>query len=235
MLVENKQLMLGFWPNPYVSVSALQSFESCPLCFYLHYYCGIRWPERDSMRDGSIFQEALNLKYANGNYADKLSTLSAESLHSATKLIEQVDGLKDGESIISIDSQRFADFGLGIPVIFIPDLLTTTTVREHKFTTGYYNKSMVQTQKQGTLYYWGVYKELGFEPNVEYYLFNKKTAKLEIVKLQKTKKDVDDMLEWMRSTLARIKRCYDNGMWSIRQHGKYDCDLRRACPIKYGS
>lgn len=219
--------VLDYYPNEYISISALTSFEMCPVSFYLKYYLGVKWPsERATL--GSQFQEALNAKYAGKDYTSIINSIKATDRPTAEELIKKAN---DFDEIVSIDKPYTANFGIGIPVMFVPDLLTKSTVVENKYSTGYYNPTMVQKQKQGTVYYWGVKQLFGFEPKVQYQIFNHKLKTVELVDVQKDSADVADMLNWMIATLARIKRCYESGNWIVQQHSKFKCDLGYACPI----
>lgn len=182
------------------------------------------------MELGTKFQEALNLRYAGKDYKEVIDTIADKSKETAKLLISQSH---DFDEIISIDSPYTVDFGLGIPVIFIPDLLTKKEVVENKYSSGYYNKEMVKKQKQATIYYYGVKKLLGLELPVKYQIFNHKKKTVELIELNKTDDEVFDMLAWMSSTLYKIKECYESGRWQRGEHGPYDCDLGKACPIKY--
>lgn len=222
--------VLDYYPGEFISVSALQMFENCPICFYLRYYCGVKWPARESMELGSKFQEALNLRYAGADYKNVIDSIQGKHRETAELLIKQSS---DFDQIISIDQPYIVDFGVGIPVKFIPDLLTKTTVVENKYSSGYYNEEMVKKQKQGTVYYFGVKKLFGFEPEVKYQIFNHKKKKVDVIPVAKTEDDVFDMLTWMSSTLYKIRECFHSGRWQRGEHGPYDCELGKACPIKY--
>ena len=181
------------------------------------------------MELGDKFQKALNELYANRDYRPILETINGEGREMAEKLIKQATLFTD---IVSIDSGYIVDFGVGIPVKFIPDLLLKDTVIENKYTSGYYSAKTVQTQRQGTVYYYGVKMLKNYFPKIIYQLFNNKTGKAQLVPVEKNIEDVADMLQWMLSTLGRIKKSYDTGGWS-GHHGKFDCNLGKACPIKY--
>lgn len=220
-----------YYPLGFTSVTTLQKFESCPVCFYLDYYCGVKWKPNEKMLVGTLFQDALNLKYAGKDYTDKINSIPKDYVDTARDLIKQAGNFED---IISIDQPYIADFGLDVPIRFSPDLLTKKFVIENKYTGGYYNAKMAQTQRQGTTYYHGVKTLLGFEPEIFYQIFDHKKKTYSYVEVKKTQADVDEMLQWMKYTLSRIKTCYDTGIWQIKQHGFYPCELGKACPIKYG-
>lgn len=221
-----------YYPGSFTSVTTLQSFESCPICFYLKYYCGVEWKPNEKMIVGTLFQEALNLKYAGKDFMDKLISIPVNYRETAKELMKEAH---DFDEIISIDEPYIVDFGLDVPIRFTPDLLTKKYVIENKYSGGYYNPIMVQKQRQGTTYYYGVKKLFDFEPEIRYQIFDHKLRTVSLIEVKKTQKDVDEMLEWMKTTLSRIKTCYDTKIWHIKQHSIYPCELKRACPIKYGT
>lgn len=221
---------LYFCPSQYISYSALTCFESCSYEFYVKYFLGVRFPETEAMRGGTIFQNALNAKYSGADPSPILDALPTKEQATARKLLAQAT---DFDDIVSIDTPYEADFGLGIPVKFIPDLLTKTKCIENKYSSGYYNATMAKKQMQGTLYYHGVYMVLGYAPEVSYQIFNKRNGKAELVKLEKTQKDVDNLITWMDELLQGIKKCYDTGDWVPKSHGRFPCSLGDACPSKY--
>ena len=227
----NKEKPVYWYPLPYTSVTTLQKFEACPISFFFNYYCGIEWKPNDKMIVGTVFQNALNLKYVGKDYSEIINSIDKKYKDTAKKFIEDAPVFDD---IISIDKPYIIDFGLDVPVRFTPDLLTKKSVIETKFSGGYYNAKMVQKQKQGTTYYHGVKKLFGFEPEIIYQIFDHKLKTISLIEVKKTQKDVDEMLEWMKHTLSVIKKCYDTGIWQIKQHGFYPCELGKACPIKYG-
>lgn len=227
----NKERPVYWYPLPYTSVTTLQKFEACPVSFFFDYYCGVKWKPNDKMMVGTIFQEALNKKYAGEDYTETIDSIDTKFKDTARKLIKEAHNF---DEIISIDKPYVIDFGLDVPVRFTPDLLTKKFVIENKFSGGYYNPKMVQKQRQGTTYFYGVKKEFGFEPIIKYQIFDHKLKTVSLVEVKKTQKDVDEMLEWMKYTLSIIKKCYDSNIWHINQHGFYPCELGKACPIKYG-
>lgn len=220
-----------YYPLPFTSVTALQSFEACPICFYFRYYCGVQWQPNEKMVVGTKFQEALNKKYAGESYDDIINSIDDKYKETAQKLIQEAN---DFDDIISIDEPYVIDFGLDVPVRFTPDLLTKKYVIENKYSGGYYNPKMVQKQMQGTTYFYGVKKKFGFEPEIRYQIFDHKLKTVSLIEVKKTEEDVKAMLEWMKSILSTIKKCYDTGAWHIKQHGFYPCNLGKACPIKHG-
>ena len=224
--------VVNWYPGDSISYSALTSFENCSVCFYLHYYQGIKWPPKASMKDGLAFQEALNKKHQGEPYLSEIQKVGKPNI--ALDLIKQTDAHMPVGEIISLDKEYIVDIGLDLPLKFIPDVLTKDSVIEHKYTTGYYNAEMVKTQKQSTIYYIGVKKLLGFEPKIQYWLFNTKKKKLEVVNIEKTEYDAQDTLYWMKNTLDKIKECYNKKQWIVPKHGNYPCDLKGACPILHG-
>lgn len=234
MLFTEKELQksekpLYYYPNSVISYSALNSFENCPVDFYFHYYNGIKWPSKYSMKMGESVQNAINLSSEGKDHKKALENLEKKDSETADFLIKK---LKPVEGLISCDKEYIADFGVGIPIMFIPDILTNTAVLENKYTSGFYTASTVKKHKQGTIYYYGVDKLFGFKPKVFYQIFNYKKKTIELVEVKKTEEDVNEMLSWMKNTLANIKKSYDTGIWS-GHHGKFECNLGKACPIKY--
>ncbi len=188
------------------------------------------------MRDGTIFQNALNWWYApikatpfpeTDVIGDILKELTPSAIPRAKKLIEQATPFDD---IITLDMEYMADFGLGIPVKFIPDILTKTKIIDNKYSGGYYNAKNVQTHLQGPMYHQGVYMLFGDRRDVYYQIFNKKNGKVELVKIEDIQKKVDRTLLWMDETIHAVKRCYDTGNWITPEHTKFTCNLGEACP-----
>lgn len=224
--------VLDYYPHNTISYSALTSFDSCPVCFYLRYFCGIKWP-MPKAEAGKKFQDALDAKYSGQDY--KKIILDAEEFKGDHKTpLDLIEKAYDFDEIVSLDEEYIADFKLGIPVKFIPDILTKKGIVENKYTSGYYNSRMVKKHKQGTLYYWGIKQLLGFEPKVQYQIFNTTRKIVELVDVEKDKGDVAELLTWMDKTLARIKKCYESEEWLLDIHSRFDCDLGKSCPIKYG-
>lgn len=222
---------LWFYPNDYASISSLQSFENCPLNFYLRYYHHIKFPDKPQVLFGKLFQDLLNKKYSGESIRDELDKMAEEDRKLATTLIRKA---KDFDDIVSIDSPYMVDLGFGVPFKFVPDLITKTTIVENKVTSGYYNQRMVQSQKQGTLYYAGMMKLTGETRELVYQIFNRKNKTIKIVELTKNKKDVDALYSWIDKTLLKIEKCHNTGIWDIGTHSFFDCDLGKMCPIKYG-
>ncbi len=217
---------LYFFPSPYVSYSSLNTFRQCSYSFYVKYFLKIRFPDNEKMRMGTIFQNALNLKYAGQDPNGMLGNLPEEWRKVSRELVKKAH---DFDKIRTIDQPYDVDFGLGIPVRFIPDLLTENETVENKFTSGYYNKNMVRKQKQSTLYFHGV-RTLFDEIPVYYQIFNYKKGTMEFVQVEKTQRDVDDLISWMDETLQMIKRCYDSHSWITPEHTRFKCNLAEACP-----
>jgi len=179
---------------------------------------------------GIKFQNALNKVYSKEDPKTEIASIDVKHRKIAGELIKKA---KPFDNIVSIDSEYIVDFGLGIPVKFVPDLLTENEIVENKYTSGYYNEVMVKKQMQGTMYYWGIKKLFGKSLPVKYQIFNHRNKTVKIVELKKTTQDLAKMMTWMMTTLWKIHDCYETGMWGTRQHGKWDCDLGKACPIKY--
>ena len=182
------------------------------------------------MRLGSAFQEALNLKYSKSKDKQNLDILEPEDISAFKGLLDKAHDFKD---ILSVDSRYIADFGLGIPIQFIPDLLTKHEIVENKYTGGYYNEKMAREQKQGDIYWYGIRQLMGLELPVKYQIFNKKKKSVALVVLDKNIKDVTKTLSWMQIKIWQIKDCYGKNNWNTGKHGKWDCNLLKACPIKY--
>mgnify|MGYP001561887409 CR=1 FL=1 len=230
---------LYFYPNNHISISALQLFDACPLNFYLRYYLNIKFPEPSRVKLGSQFQAILNAKYADESYKGLLAAIDINERKTASELVKKANSFKN---IISIDSPYQVDLGLGIPVKFVPDLVVglitpngkSSLVIENKYTSGYYNKNMVNEQKQGTVYYIGIKKIYGLETNVIYQIFNHKSKKVELIEVErKTQKDIDTLLFWMDKKLSQIEKCNNTGIWDIGSHSKFICDLGPNCPVNY--
>jgi CRISPR/Cas system-associated exonuclease Cas4 (RecB family) len=227
----NKQ-PLYFYPHQYISVSALNAFESCPMTFYLRYYCGVKWPQTEAMLLGTQFQEALNAVYEEKDPKDIIESIVPKHRAIAKSLIKKANSF---DGIVSIDSEYIEDFGLGIPVKFIPDLLTLNddvyTVIENKYTSGYYNKNTVQTQHQGTVYYYGIKKMFNKDVKVKYQIFNHKKKTVDLIDVSKNGIEVSDMLNWMDRILYRIKLSYESDNWMVKQHARFRCNLGDSCLI----
>ena len=223
---------LSYWPNEYVSVSALQSFESCPVSFFLHYFCGVEWKANKNMKLGTIFQNALNAKYKGEDYTEIIKTIEGPDGKIAQDLIKLANKF---EGIVSIDTPYVVDFGLGIDVKFVPDLLIKNekyTCIENKYSGGYYNEDMVHKQMQGRVYSYGLHKVFGEEPEVRYQIFNKKNKTVKLIDVKYDNTDIAEMISWILSTLGRVRRCFESDNWVIHQHSKYPCNLgNEACPI----
>lgn len=168
---EEKYKVVNWYPYNYISHSSLRAFETCPISFYLRYYSGVKFPQNKNMLNGLAFQEALNLKHQGKDYSSEIQKVDNPVL--AEKLIKQTDKYPV-DKVISLDKEYIVDFGLDLPVKFVPDLLATGVVREHKYSGGYYNSTMVKKEKQGTIYYFGVYKQFGWYPKIQYFVYNKK-------------------------------------------------------------
>lgn len=218
-----------FWPHPTISYSALNLFNSCRVCFYLRYFCGVKWPSNYKMNMGTTFQDALNLKYSKSKKSVDLSILEPEDISQFQYLLSKANDFKD---IVSIDSEYIVDFDIGIPVKFIPDLLTEHEIVENKYTGGYYNKRMVEKERQGDIYWYGIKRMMDAELPVKYQIFNHKKKTVSIVELKKKIEDVVDTISWMIITIYNIQQCYDDNKWA-GPHGRFDCNLGKSCPIKY--
>lgn len=219
---------LNYFPLPYVGVSILQAFESCPVSWYLTYYQDVKFPPNAKMQFGTIFQEALTAKYKKLNYNNILSKMDNLNKNKANYLIKKANEFKD---IIYFDEYMFVDMNVGIPIRFAADLITKHEIVENKTTRGYYNEDMVSKQKQGSLYYGCIKKLLGLDLPVKYQLFNLQDRTCKLIELNKTDKDIEEVLNWVKDTLEKIKQCYKTGKWYTNEHTKYICDLKSACPI----
>lgn len=221
---------VDWFPNDYISFSAMKAYEDCPMSFYLRYYCKVKWPQNDAMILGGKFQEALNAKYDGKDPLEIINELPEGDIQTtAIGLMGRANSFPD---ILSIDSPYIVDFGFDIPVKFIPDLVTKDRIIENKYTGGYYNKRMALKEKQGTLYYHGMYIQSGVHRPVSYQIFNKKNGKVELVDTPKTQDDVDELYSWMNYIISNIKENYKTGMW-VGPHTKYKCNLGDACPNRY--
>lgn len=221
---------LYYFPLPYIGVSILQSFESCPVCFYYRYYHNIVFPPSDKMLFGTIFQDALTAKYKGEDYKKILHKLSKSDKKKATELLNKSNDFKD---ILYYDEYMYADLGLGIPVRFAADMITQHEIVENKTSRGYYNAEMVKKQNQGSLYHECVKRLLGLDLPVKYQIFNIPNNTCELVVLEKTPKDTEAVIDWVKNTLQKIKTCYDTKTWTIKTHGVYACNFGKACPILY--
>lgn len=179
------------------------------------------------MELGTQFQHALNAKYGGRDVGEYLSRMPEKHRETARLLMSKA---RDFDDIISIDSEHSVDLGFGIDIKFIPDLLTKTAIVENKYTTGYYNASMVKKQKQATFYYVCAKKLFGFEAEVYYQIFNHKNKTVELVKVDKKQNDVDELLFWIDDKLHQIQKCYDTGNWVPKKHSGFKCSLGDACP-----
>lgn len=224
---------LYFYPEhlDHCSISSLQSFENCPLNFYLRYYHHIKFPDKPQMIFGSLFQELLNKKYAGESLRDALDSMNEEDRKLSTTLIRKA---QDFKNIVSIDSPYVVDLGFGIPFKFVPDLVTEDDVVENKVTSGYYNQKMVASQKQGTLYHVGMLRLTGKPRGLIYQIFNKVKKDIKVIELTKNQKDIDELYAWVDKTLIKVDKCHKTGSWDIGSHAFFDCDLGKSCPIKYG-
>jgi len=182
------------------------------------------------MEAGSSFQEALNAKSVGGDYKAIIKAMKPEERKMATQLINKTS--YEYDEVISVDAPHLVDFGFGIPMMIVPDLLTKTKIIENKFTTGWYSAKTVAQEKQGTIYYWGVKQKFGLDLEVVYQIFNKKKGTIELVPLKKTQADVDEMLHWIKTTLDMVKHCYDSDNWGPKSHGRWGCLLGKTCPCK---
>lgn len=222
---------LTYYPHRTISCSALQSFEACPVAFFLHYYYGIDFPASEKMIAGSKFQEALNAKYAGQDYGAIIETIPDKLGSTAKELIEQAYSFDD---ILTLDSEYIVDFGVGIPVKFIPDILLKGkdgyTVIENKFSGGYYNKDSIQKQMQGRIYYYGIYRLFNEYPLLKYQIFDNKKKTVELIELKYSDGEIAEMINWMMNILNKIKKSYESGKWVTKSHGKFSCGLGKACP-----
>lgn len=229
MTKENNKLY--FYPKEHLSVSSLNSFTNCPFSFYMKYYLGIRAPENEKLILGKQFQELLNAKYLGEDTRAKLQEIAPKSRGVASLLLGKAH---DFNEIVSVDEPYKVDLGFGIPIMFVPDLLTKTKIIENKYTTGYYNANMVNGEKQATVYYVGVRKVHGFTPEVYYQIFNTKDKSCELINSPRGPKDIDILMDWIEDRLKQIEKCFLTGQWDAGTH-KF-CDFPIVCPLqeKYG-
>ncbi len=224
--MDKKKQQVDWYPLGNVSYSIISSFESCPVSWYLKYFCNINWPMNEKMTNGVIFQDTLNLKYGGKEYTTKL-----KELNDWKKINDIIDILPDIDDIVSIDTPHFVDFGLGIPLKFTPDFLTKDKIIDAKLTGGYYNKNSVQTMNQLTIYKEGVKRLYGRDTELYYWIINNKKYTFEEVKVNKTDKDTEEMINWFKKNLEKIKECYYTKQWIIPQHSRFKCNLGVSCPI----
>lgn len=186
---------------------------------------GIQAPRKEKAEIGVKFQEALNEKYAGRDYKPKIAELPPDHRGMATLLIEKA---YDFDNIISIDSPYEVDLGFGIPFMFVPDLLLKDGIVENKYTSGYYNEKMLHKEWQPTMYYLGVRRLFGFDPQIKYQLFNTRKKSVELIESPRTIDDIDRFMGWIEDTLTKIDRCYTTGVWQSVTHGF--CDYQFTCP-----
>lgn len=220
---------LNYWPLPYVGVSILNSFESCPVCFYYRYYHDIVFEPSGKMLFGTVFQDALTEKYRGKEYKHIISDskLTKGEKVKAFNLLDQANEFKD---IMYFDQYMTTDLGLGVPVRFAADLVTKNEIVENKTTRGYYNAEMAKKQNQGSLYHKCIKDITGLDLPVKYQIFNLVKGTCELVVLNKTEKDSEDVINWMKETLGKIETCFLSGNWISKKHGFYTCNLGKACP-----
>lgn len=228
--IEKKFKYLNYWPLPYVGVSILNSFESCPVSFYYRYYHDIVFPPSDKMLFGTVFQDALTEKYKGKEYLPIIngSELTKGEKVKALNLLDKSNEFKD---VLHYDEYMFTDLGIGIPIRFAADLVTKHEIVENKTTTGFYHGGMINEQKQGSLYHACIKKLLGLDLPIKYQIFNKTKLDCELITLNKTDEDSKLVIDWMREILSRIEVCYNSGNWITKTHGKFSCNLGKACPI----
>jgi CRISPR/Cas system-associated exonuclease Cas4 (RecB family) len=221
--------MLDWYPKPHTSISALQSFEYCPLSFYLRYYLGVKAPEKERVKFGRQFQEVLNAKYAGQDPELILKQMDPKNKGLAKLLLLKAEDF-EGASIMSVDEPDIVDLALGIPVKYAIDLLTDDAVIENKTTTGYYNEKMVHRQRQATLYQLATKVKYGFEPKIIYQIFNVYKKSMQLVETERNVEQAAELIDWMMRTLRRIKDCHDTGKWTTNVHSKFPCDFHYLCP-----
>lgn len=219
------------YPNKHLSISSLQSFNNCPFSFYMRYVAGIKLPQKEKMLLGTQFQNALNAKYKGGDPKVFIQEMAPKMRGVATLLMDKAYEFTD---IISLDEPYEVDIGFGIPIKFVPDILTKDEIIENKFTTGYYNPKMVLTERQRIVYYLGVRKLFKFNPKVYYQIFNTSKKTVELVETPTGLKDVDELMDWIDEKLRQIDRCFKTDNWDIGTHSW--CDYNNTCPLmaKYG-
>lgn len=227
MNTKNNNEGLYFYPNEHLSISALKSFENCPWGFHARYYLGLKADEKDAVTFGKQFQDLLNAKYRRLDTEPLLEVFSKKQKGLAKLLLTKS---YDFEDVISVDQPYKVDLGFGIPFMFVPDLLTKTTLVENKTTAGYYNSNMIKDEKQATVYYVGVRKEFGFTPEIKYQLFNTKDQSCQLLDSPRTGKDIDDLMDWIEATLKQIEKCYNTGRWDTGKH-KF-CNYKNVCELQ---
>lgn len=223
---------LYFYPKDHMSISALNSFSNCPFSFYMSYFLGVRPKEKSKLTFGKQFQDLLNAKYRGQDTKAALSLVDAKKRGLASLLLSKA---YDFDDIVSVDEHYNLDLGFGIPFEFAPDLTTKKGIVENKCTTGYYNASMVNDEKQGTVYYLGVKKMTGIKnPTLHYQIFNTITQESELVNSPRSDKDIDKLMDWLEMRLKQMERCYLTGLWDTGEHGF--CNFKNVCPLqeKYG-
>ncbi len=225
---ENKKRIkpLYYYPHSFVSFTALNSFLNCPYGFYVRNYLKIKLDPNDKMMFGINFQNLLNAKYLKQDTEKELDTIVKEKRALADKLVK---GAFDFDKIISADKPYDFDLGYGIPLRFVPDLLTEDSIVENKTTTGFYNRRSVNKEMQMDFYYVGVRRTFGFIPKCYYQIFNVKTEKVDLIEVQKDNRNVDNFVNWVGESLIKIKKCYDRGIWDIGYHKL--CNYPRTCPL----
>jgi hypothetical protein len=214
------------YPNKHISISSLQSFNNCPYSYFMRYVVGIKPQQKDKMKDGSLFQEALNAKYGGNSTDFFIDQMSPKVKEIARLLIEKANPLED---IISLDKEYILDLGFDVPVKFIPDVLTKTSIIENKFTTGYYSPKMVLKERQRIMYSLGVRKLFDFDPKVYYQLFNTVKKSVELIEAPVTLKDIDELMDWINVTMQQVYKCMSTGVWDVGSHSW--CNYELTCPL----
>lgn len=223
----------NFYPAKHLSISSLQSFNNCPFSFMMKYVLGIKPEQKDKAVLGDLFQKGLNAKYAGGDPAPFIAEMPAKSRGIATLLMMKANTF---DNIISLDEKYEVDLGFGIPLVFVPDVLTKDAIIENKFTTGYYNPKMVMTERQRIVYYVGVRKLFGFNPKVYYQLFNTAKKSVELIETPTNLGDVDELMDWIELKMKQVQKCMETGVWDIGPSHSW-CDYKNTCPLmlKYGA
>lgn len=224
--------MNNIYPTSHLSISSLQSFDNCPFSFFMKYVVGIKPVQKEKALLGSQFQEAINAKYKGEDPKPFVAQMAPKSRGIATLLLAKSYTFTD---IISLDEPYDVDLGFGIPIRFVPDVLTKTEIVENKFTTGYYNPKMVLTERQRVMYYVGVRKLFKFNPKVYYQLFNTSKKTVELIEAPTGLNDIDELMDWIELKLGQIQRCIKTGIWDIGPSHSW-CDYKNTCPLmaKYG-
>lgn len=231
--IQEEKVQNNLYPGDHLSISSLQSFDNCPFSFFMRYVCGIKPVQAEKAILGAQFQEALNAKYRGEDPAPLIAKMVPKSRGIATLLMMKANTFAD---IISLDQKYEVDLGFGVPIVFVPDILTKESIVENKFTTGYYNPKMVLTERQRIVYYVGVRKLFGFNPKVYYQLFNTLKKTVELIETPTGLGDIDSLMDWIELKLGQIQRCMSTGIWDIGvEHGF--CDFKNTCPLglKYGN